>query len=262
MKAVIVVAGTQDARRIIEELLNLKHLTVHATVATALGQEFLQSYRDLRIHSGRRDKGEITELIDRVAAAALIDASHPFAVEISRNAMAACAARGIPYLRYEREETLHNPRLSGGNLIIAADFQEAAAKAALIPGNILLTVGSNHLEAFTAGIPDYRERLYVRVLPESRAIAKCESLGLTARQIIALKGPFSEALNREIYQYCQAAAVVTKDSGAAGGNPEKLAAAAQLNLPLIMVTRPPVDYGARVFSIAAIIEFGKGLGEV
>jgi precorrin-6A/cobalt-precorrin-6A reductase len=252
MKAIIIIAGTQDARRIIEALQSLK-LQIHATVATELGRVFLEAYPHIRIHSGRRDAREMAELIRAVRAVALIDASHPFAAAVSANAISACRDTGVAYLRYEREATPGN----AGNLIPAADFNVAAAQVAAFPGNILLTIGSNHLETFVAAIPDYRERLYVRVLPESRVLAKCEACGLTARQIFALQGPFTEMMNLELYRHCRAAVIVTKDSGATGGNPEKISAAARLKLPVIMVARPSLDYGRKVTTIPEVVTFAK-----
>jgi precorrin-6A/cobalt-precorrin-6A reductase len=254
-KTILIIAGTGDARQIIEELQGMHHLWIHATVATAFGKELLQSYPNITIHSGRRDGRELAELIQQVKAVALIDASHPFAEEVSRNAMNACKHTGIPYLRYEREKTAD----TGEAIIRVAGFSEAAEQVAAMKGNILLTTGSNHLEVFVETIPDYRTRLYVRVLPESRVLEKCEALGLTARNIIAFKGPFTEAMNMEIYKYCKATVVVTKDSGEAGGNGAKISAAAKLMIPMILITRPCLDYGSKVLSIQEIIEFGKGL---
>lgn len=254
-KTILVIAGTQDARQIIAELQQLNQLVIHATVATELGREFLQSYPNLQIHSGRLDLQGLATLIQNIAAVAVIDASHPYATEISQNAMGACRETGIPYLRYEREQTSDLV----GNIVLTPDFATAAAEVASMKGHIFLAIGSNHLEVFTSNIADYQERLYVRVLPESRVIQKCENLGLRAGNILAIQGPFSEALNREMYQYCKAAVVVTKDSGVIGGNREKLAAAAQLNLPVLMIARPRINYETKTLSINEIIEFGKEL---
>lgn len=254
-KIILIIAGTRDARLIIEELQGLYHLSIHATVATAFGKELLQSYPNITIHSGRRDQQGLAELIQQVEAVALVDASHPFAKEVSQNAMNACKYTGIPYMRYEREKTPD----TGKDVIQVADFCEAAEQVASMKGNILLTTGSNNLEIFIKKIPDYRERLYVRVLPESRVLEKCETFGLTARNIIAFKGPFTEAMNIEIYKYCKAAGMVTKDSGESGGIVSKISAATKLGITVIMITRPCLDYGPQVLSIREIIEFGKGL---
>jgi precorrin-6x reductase len=256
-KAILIIAGTQEARQIIAQLLEMSHLQIHATVATTLGGEFLQPYPEIEIHSGRRGQRDLAELIYEIKAVALIDASHPFAGEVSQNAMNACNDTGIPYLRYERAKT---PGVTD-KVLIAVDFLAAAAKVAAMPGNILLTIGSNHVEIFVKEISDYRERLYIRVLPESQALQKCENLGLTARNILAIKGPFTEMMNLEMYRYCKAAVVVTKDSGEIGGSATKISAAARLNIPVIMIARPQMGYGSKVVSIKEIIEFGKGLSD-
>jgi precorrin-6A/cobalt-precorrin-6A reductase len=124
------------------------------------------------------------------------------------------------------------------------DFAEAARRAAEYlkerEGRAFLTVGSNHLKEFCRRIP--AQRLVVRVLPQSRVLRKCEIWGLSAESIAALQGPFGQALNRELFLHYQAAVVVTKDSGRTGGTEEKIAAAKEMGIPVIMVRRPLVSY--------------------
>jgi hypothetical protein len=173
-----------------------------------------------------------------------------------------CAARGdfvvgfynpksqISYLRLERPPT---PEV-GAAVTRVADFTAAARRAADFNGNILLTTGSNHLEVFVKAVVDCRRRLFVRVLPTSTVLRKCEDLGLTAKNIIALQGPFTETMNLEMIRYCQAGVVVTKDSGAKGGGDTKLAAARRLKVPVVMVARPPISCQPTVGSVEAVME--------
>jgi precorrin-6x reductase len=123
----------------------------------------------------------------------------------------------------------------------------------------LLTIGSSNLALFTGKIADYKNRLFVRVLPESRVIAKCEQTGLTAQNIIALKGPFTEEMNTELLRYCNAKVLVTKDSGAVGGIEEKLAAASKMDIPTIIVERPEIVYPEKTSSISEVIKFVQGI---
>ena len=254
MADVMVIAGTSDARQIIDSLLN-KNISVVATVATGYGSDLLSGHPNLQVHQGRLSGEEIAELLIQLKAKCLVDASHPFAREVSTNAIQACDVTQIPYLRYEREGTAL-PEEEG--VLCVEDFTQAAKHAAGMHGNILLTIGSNNLKVFIQSIPDYKKRLFARVLPESTVIAKCEAAGLTASNIIALKGPFSKEMNVEMIKYCRAAVLVTKDSGKAGGVDDKLMAARQAGIAVILIKRPDVHYKDKMSSIKDVVGFVEG----
>ncbi|MCX7923580.1 MAG: precorrin-6A reductase [Clostridia bacterium] len=252
MSDILIIAGTADARHLLKELSKL-NIPTTATVATKFGSDLLGESPDIKILEGRLDSQAMEALIKQLGIKCLIDASHPYAKEVSLNAIKACEATQTPYIRYERRETINQ----SDNLIITKDFEEAAKQAAQITGNIFLAIGSNHLEAFTNKIPDFTDRLFARVLPDSKVISKCEAAGLTAKNIIALKGPFSEALNIEMLKHCNAKVIVTKDSGKEGGTDEKLSAAEKLGIPVIVVGRPTVVYGTVVNEIDEAINLVK-----
>jgi len=252
MADVIVVAGTLDARHIIGELAKL-NIKVCATVATSFGNELLQQYKGVEVFAGRLTSDGMADLIRRTNVRCMVDASHPFAREASINAMAACEQTGIKYLRFERNET----RIEGINIISVESFEEAAMEADKFRGNIFLTTGSNSLEVFVKRIHDYKNRLFVRVLPESSVLSKCEGLGLTAKNIIAAKGPFSIEMNEQMLKHCNASVMVTKDSGEAGGTPEKVEAAVKLGIPVILVERPEIRYTDKVSDIEEVVSFVK-----
>ncbi|WP_205628824.1 precorrin-6A/cobalt-precorrin-6A reductase, partial [Acinetobacter baumannii] len=94
---------------------------------------------------------------------AVVDASHPFAEEASRNALTGAKSAGVPYIRYERasvEERVH-PLIT-----TVSDYAEAAELAAQHSGVVMLTTGSKTLQIFTEkllGLPNVR--LIARMLP-------------------------------------------------------------------------------------------------
>ena len=102
-------------------------------------------------------------------------------------------------------------------------------------GNILLTTGAKELAAFAAVESG---RLYPRVLPSHAGIAACEAAGIPHRNIIAMQGPFSREMNAATIRQYAIAWLVTKDGGAAGGYPEKAAAAEETGARLILLRRP------------------------
>ena len=75
---------------------------------------------------------------------ACVDASHPYAINASRNAMTACRGAGVPYLRYERDLT----QLDYDKAVIVHSYEEAAEEAAKLGKVIFLTTGSRNLEKF------------------------------------------------------------------------------------------------------------------
>ncbi len=250
MPGIMVIAGTVDARAIIGELVK-EYSGVVATVTTDYGRELLKGYAGLEVYRGKLDGPGMESFIGERDIRCLVDASHPFAREASENALAACSARAIPYLRYERRSV----EGEWGTVLKVKSFEEAAEAAGRLEGNILLTVGSNQIKLFTEAVKDYKERLFARILPDSKMMARCEAAGLTARNLIAMKGPFSVEMNVELLKYCGASILVTKESGREGGMPEKLEAAERLGVRVILVERPEVAYTNKVESIEEVLAF-------
>lgn len=244
----MVIAGTKDARDIINELYKA-NVKVTATVTTQYGKNLLEE--DIEVNVGKLDKDAMIKFIAANEIACVVDASHPFAVEASQNALAACKEAKIHYLRFERESI----STQNVNIIKVKSFEEAAKRAAEIYGNIFLTIGSNNLSCFVERIPDYKKRLFARVLPISSMLLKCEEAGLTADNIIAVKGPFSTQMNIEMMRHCNASVLVTKESGKTGGTFEKLSAASKLSIPVIMIERPEISYGKEVSTTKEVLEF-------
>lgn len=244
MADVLVIAGTSDARRIISKLAELG-VSMAATVTTSFGRELLSEYENLEIQEGKLDSHGMVLLIKQFYVKCLVDASHPFAREASLNAIKACEQAGIVYIRYERTGSA----FEGQRVIRAGSYEEAAEKVSKLEGNILAAIGSNNLQILVSKIPDYKNRLFARVLPDSRIIAKCEELGLSAGNIIAVKGPFSEEMNIEMIKHCNAKAIITKDSGNEGGVLEKLGAAEKMGITAVVIDRPDVDYPVKISSV-------------
>ena len=137
------------------------------------------------MHCGRLTPEEMTALLQ--GAVLCVDATHPYAVDATKNIRAACAAAGVEYHRLLREES----PLPAGSMVFAT-AAHAAAFLAGCSGNVLLATGAKELAAFAPLSP---ERLFPRVLPTREGIAACEAAGVPHRNIIAMQGPFSYALN-------------------------------------------------------------------
>ena len=182
-----------------------------------------------------------------------MDATHPYAQEVSENLRLACQTAGIPCLVLRREAT----PLTGCRM--AADIREAAQKCRELPGPILLTTGAKELSAFCQELGE-PERVFPRVLPMEESLRQCRLAGIPARQIVAMQGPFSRELNLALLRQLSIAILVTKDGGPAGGMPEKLLAAQEHGAEIVVVRRPPAR--GREYEAEALLELlGKEGGE-
>jgi precorrin-6Y C5,15-methyltransferase (decarboxylating)/precorrin-6A/cobalt-precorrin-6A reductase len=116
-------------------------------------------------------------------------------------------------------------------------MEELAAYLDSTEGCILSTLGSKELPFLTA-VHDFYERIWLRVLEADGVREYCRSLGFDEKKIIFGKGPFSEEENILHLQKSRADILVTKESGALGGYPQKAEAARKLGAELVTVKRP------------------------
>lgn len=236
-----VIAGTQDGREIAASLADRFHDRVFVTVVTAYGKE-LSAHAGLDIRVGRLTEEDMERCIKEKKIGLMIDASHPYAALVSRTARSACRKAGIDYLRYERPEV---PLPPYEKLHHAADEEEAAHMAGQWGKRILLTTGSKTLRVFIKAPELQDKELWARVLPLSSVIRACEELGMQARHIIAMQGPFSYAMNRAMIHDLHADTVIMKNSGLIGGSDTKFKAAFDEGSHIIVIDRPPEESGYR-----------------
>ena len=218
---VVVFSGTTEGRELSRQLAALG-IEVTVSVATPLGQEEQGSTPGVTVRCGRLLPDEMAALLGD--AALCIDATHPYAVEATKNIKAAAEKAGVEYLRLLRPAS---PLPE--NCLVFESAKQAAEALAAKEGNLLLATGAKELAQFAAIPP---ERLYPRVLPTLESIAACEAANIPHRNIIAMQGPFSFALNQAMMEQFHIRWLVTKDGGAAGGFDEKAAAASAAELGL------------------------------
>ena len=224
---VVVFSGTTEGREFSKRLAALG-ADVLVSVATELGAEEQGSTPGVTVRAGRLEPDAMAALLR--GAALCVDATHPYAVEATRNIRQAAQTAGVPCRRLLRPAS---PLPAGSRVYACA--AEAAAALAYTTGNILLATGAKELPAFAALGP---ARLYPRVLPTQSGIAACEAAGIPHRNIIAMQGPFSQELNEALIRQFSIKYLVTKDGGAAGGFAEKAAAAAAAGAVLVVLRRP------------------------
>ena len=157
---------------------------------------------------------------------ALVDATHPFAQRISRNAVIAAEAAGVALLRVARPEWRPGP---GDRWTSVADMTEAAARLGRVPRRVLLTVGRTDLAPFLHHPQHHYLVRSVDPPPAALLPPRC--------RVVAARGPFTLADELSLLSGEAIETVVTKNSGGAATE-AKLRAARHLGLEVVMVARP------------------------
>lgn len=224
MKRILIFGGTTEGRELAQRLSEQGY-PVTVSVATDLGAEELQSVQ-ATVWTGRLDEEQMIQVIPDYDL--VIDATHPYAVEVTEHVRSACQTCGIPLRRLLRAESQTDGCIRVDSCAQACDYLSTR------PGNVLLTTGAKELSSFRNLEP---ERVFARVLPTHPSLDACEALGLPHRNIIALQGPFSEEMNVAMMSQYHIRWLVTKDGGKAGGFDEKLRAAHRAGADVILVGR-------------------------
>ena len=245
---IFLLAGTEDGRKLAEFLSSHGH-NVTASVTTDYGRKILSGYKKINVNDKKLNAFELAEILREFDL--LVDASHPYAVNASENAVDACKRAEIPYIRFERDEV----EVSGENIFKVESYEEAAVKASELGKNIFITTGSRNLKKFIDAPALKNCNLTVRILPTAEVLKECENLGLTPNQIVAIQGPFSVNLNVELFKHCRAEVIITKNSGKVGGADTKFDAAKILNLPVVVIERPKIFYPNIAYNFYDVLNF-------
>ena len=232
---VLLFGGTLEGR-VLAERLAARGIRVTCSVATEYGQSLIHPVEGLTVRTGRLNQVEMEELMKSGSYACVVDATHPYAAEVSTNLRGAAEHCALSYYRLLRASE------TAENVCWAASMEEAARYLDSKEGPILLTTGSKELAGFT-GIQKMEERLWVRILPSVESLQTALALGIPARHIICMQGPFSRELNRATLRQIGAKFLVTKDSGKAGGFAAKAEAAAEAGTELVVIARPAQEQG-------------------
>jgi precorrin-6A/cobalt-precorrin-6A reductase len=245
---ILVLSGTEEGKDIVRRLHG-EGLSILTTVATGYGKKiFEQMDLESVCLQGRLDINGFCQLIKEKRIDIVVDATHPYAVQVSLNAINACKRMDIPYVRYERQSTgiPDNPLIHKMETI-----DEAVGKARMLGKRIFLTIGVSGVDKFIC-LKNEKE-LYVRILPVPEHIASCIDVGIPPMNIIAMHGPFSEDLNRAMFRQYQINTIVTKNSGDAGGVSEKISAAFSEGIDTIVIERPRIEFSKIYSSIDEVV---------
>lgn len=245
---ILIFGGTSDSLALAKALEEAGYGYL-LSVATSYGKQ-LADQKVSQVIEGRLNLEAMEQLIKEKGIQLILDATHPYALEVSQNAIAVSERMNIPYLRYERPSLLE--AISKERVHIVKDVKEACKVAQTLGETIFLGTGSKTLGAFVEGLPG--KKLVARVLPTSQVITECEALGLSPENIIGMKGPFSEAVNKALYQHYKVDCLITKESGAEGGFLEKVRSCQEEGIEVIVIKRETLAYPKVASSIESVVE--------
>jgi len=234
---ILVLGGTSDSLEICDRINKYKNLPYILSVTTSYGEDLARKYAK-NVITGKLAKEDMINFIEQNNINKIIDATHPYAIEVSKNAIQCATELKIDYIRYERKSLIDS--INYENKYIVNSIEDACKIAREKGRNIFIGTGSKNLPQIVDFIPD--RNLIVRVLPTSDVILSCENLGLNADNIIAMKGPFNQSINEEFYKHYDIDIVITKESGTAGGFLEKVNACEALKIPVVIIAREKINY--------------------
>lgn len=236
--------GTKDSVEIGKKLRDLGDLFILYTSTTDYGGKLGEEFAN-KVITKPLDKNELKEVIKKYNIDILVDATHPFAINASKNAIEVCKELNIKYVRFERkEEKINHP-----NIIYVKDFEEAA-RLAKKANKVFHMAGIKNLKMVVDIVG--KDKVIARVLP----ISVSEALKiLPQKQIVAMYGTFSKELNKYLIRDYNCDVIITKDSGESGGFKEKVYGALEAEAKVIVVERPKIDYPVCFDDIDELIKY-------
>ncbi|MDX8335133.1 MULTISPECIES: cobalt-precorrin-6A reductase [Cetobacterium] len=241
-----IIGGTKDSRDFIESFPFKEKLII--TTATEYGGKLLESVKDIRVLCKRLDTEAMNEFVERNSIEIILDLSHPYAEEVSKNAIKCSKEKNIKYVRFERENLI-----SEEEVIEFSHIENLVEYLEKLNENILVTLGSNNLDKFKN--LKNKSNIYFRILPKWEMIKKAEDFGILPKNIIAMQGPFSKELNTAMMKQYNIKYMVSKKGGDTGGEKEKIASAKEMGITLIMLSRPKIDYPVVFSNLREVLEY-------
>lgn len=242
---ILVLGGTTEASRLAKALSTRPDLEATLSLAGRTEAPAAQPI-PTRIGGFGGVEGLAAYLRDH-AIDVLVDATHPFAAQISRNAAEAARSMGTPIVAFVRPAWGREP---GDDWIEVGDLDAAARAIGSGPRRVLLTTGRLGLASFEEA-PQHH--YVIRTIDHPGDLP-----GLPDHDLLLDRGPFDLEAERALMLRERVEVVVTKNSGGSATYP-KIVAARELGLPVIVV-QPPMRPGVpQVHDVEAVLAFVEGV---
>ncbi len=240
---VLLLAGTREGVVLNQRLLELGFSLITSLAGVTKNPPALKGRV---LPNGFQEVGGLSALLQTGKIDAVIDATHPFAAQMSKKACAECESQGITYLRYHRRPWQKVVRDQWINVCDMSEAGEAANKFK----RLFLTIGRKEVVAFEQVPADFFLL---------RSVEEVAFNPVTAEVMhIRDRGPFQVAAERELLTRYQIDAIVSKNSGGAATY-GKIEAARDLGIPVIMITPPEYSSDNQFSDLNELISYLKSL---
>ncbi|MBP3791057.1 MAG: precorrin-6A reductase [Methanobrevibacter sp.] len=237
---IFLLGGTKDSTNIIEHIKENYDSYILTTTTTEYGAKLAREGGSDDTIARPIPKDEIKEMILNEKFDILIDATHPFAKHITQTSTSIAKELKLPYIRFERPTTnLENIDTSHIHYVDSFDEAGKLIENEFTEGNVLHFAGANTMGDILKYVSV--DRFYPRILKVESSIEKCKSLNVDSNHIIPMKGAASLEENIELIERYDASVMITKESGEIGGVIEKIEAANEKDVAVIMIQRPKID---------------------
>jgi precorrin-6A/cobalt-precorrin-6A reductase len=224
-KRILILGGTSEASQLAMRLAGRTDVTVISSLAGRVSQPNMPP-GTVRI-GGFGGVDGLTSYLAKEGVDVVIDATHPFASKISRNAEFACNAISVPLIAFERPPW--RPQESD-RWFLVPDAQGAALLVNHKHNRVFLSIGRQELNAFS----ECEEAWFlVRAIDEPQGKLPKNS------KLILQRGPFDLNQERQLFRNESISLIVSKNSGGTATYP-KIEAACELHIPVVMIDRPPI----------------------
>ncbi len=248
---IALILGTSEGREILS-LLNKFTDNILISTATAYGGEILKNYKYRKLNIKPLNKKELSNMLKENQVNILIDASHPYALEVTKNAREVSKDLNIEYVRYERPSSAEEFK-ENKKVVFLEDYKDLNEALKNIKGSILNTSGSRNMNK----ILDLKleNRIIHRVLPSVKVLEDCFNLGVKVEDLMAIKGPISKELNKAFIKDYDVKALILKDSGPQGGTKEKILACLECDIYALVIKRKKINYEREFNNIETLVEY-------
>lgn len=239
MLKVLLLGGTYEARQLAQRLAERRDMLTTLSLAGRTADPLAQP---VPVRSGGFGGIEgLTRYLREERIDALVDATHPYAAQMSRHAAAASRLAGVPLLALHRPawQALEGDRWRGvGSVVEAVDALGPASR------RVFVTLGRQEIGPFVAA--PWHHYL----------IRSVDPVGLALPQVTYIldRGPFAEADERRLLEQHRIEVIVAKNSGGTATY-GKIAAARALGLDVVMLDRPALPEGAAVETVDAALDW-------
>lgn len=241
-KRLLILGGTGDAVEVAARASQIADIEVISSLAGRTKQPLTPKTGTVRV-GGFGGAVGLAEFLRCSPIDLLIDATHPFATQISANAAVAAAECNVPHVMLVRPAW---EAVEGDRWMKVASHSEAARALSGHSRRVFLTIGRQELAEF-AGLDD--------VWCLMRAIdPPTPNTPIPHGELLLARGPFSLEDERQLLLEYQIDTIVSKNSGGAATYP-KIIAARELGIPVVMVQRTPIPNVEQVADVTGAIDW-------